>query len=170
MPIKATNHLDSLPPEIHILILLQVSSPKDLYSFIQASPQIYNAFNLARDRVLTRVIHSAFHPEVLYDALMLILAKKELPRGPGKKTLGQFYKRFKSTGKAYTSSMPGFGLYLHDAKYELNRDNRVEAVNEKITAMQILGRYSSGYMNNALAVHSLHTVQAVDITLKALNT
>ena len=76
------SHLENLPTEIHILILLQVSSPKDLYSLVRASPRLHGAYRLVRKRVLSRVmIKHAFHRAVLDDALMLVLAKSELPRG-----------------------------------------------------------------------------------------
>ena len=68
---RAQLTLAELSPEIGLLILLQISSIKDLHSFIQASSRHYNIFRLNKLRILTSVVRHAFHPELLPLALSI---------------------------------------------------------------------------------------------------
>ena len=94
------NHLESLSVELLVLVMIQISSLKDLYSSVRTSPRKYGAFNLAKERVLAAVIRNSLHPEVFHNALIVVTAKQELPRDPTRELLREFFQRFDNQSKA----------------------------------------------------------------------
>ena len=66
---KSKYSLVELSPEVGLLILLQITSTKDLHSFIRAFSRHYNIFRLNKLRILISVINQAFHPRLIPLAL-----------------------------------------------------------------------------------------------------
>lgn len=56
-------------PELQLQILLNVQTPEDLHSLIQASPRTLQVFLLNKATVLSAVARRQFHPAVISDAL-----------------------------------------------------------------------------------------------------
>lgn len=67
---------ESLPSEIHMEILEEMSSTKDLHAMIHASPVAYNAFLLAHEIIFTTVLENSVHPSVFRDMLAIMNAPK----------------------------------------------------------------------------------------------
>ena len=66
--------VDSLSPELVYLILLEVSTLKDLSSIICASAQFYRTFVSFKTTILFTVLQRVIHPDVLSDALAVVAA------------------------------------------------------------------------------------------------
>jgi hypothetical protein len=71
--------LDRLAPELLRLIQSQLDSPKDLYSFIAASPACFRTFITAREIILSSVIKNTLLPGAVYHALFLLRVPKPRP-------------------------------------------------------------------------------------------
>ncbi|KAJ4327242.1 hypothetical protein N0V84_002372 [Fusarium piperis] len=61
--------LDDLAPELLLLILCQIDTPKDLYSFISASPSCYRLFAGSQEHVISSVLRNAFTSENIHHAV-----------------------------------------------------------------------------------------------------
>ena len=57
--------IEDFSADVNLLILLQLSSPKDLHSIIKASPWHNEIFRKNEERILVAVVKQAIHPEVL---------------------------------------------------------------------------------------------------------
>jgi len=52
----ALSKLESMPTELHIIILEQLPDINSLSALVHASPVIYKAYSIARETILTKVI------------------------------------------------------------------------------------------------------------------
>lgn len=60
---------EPMPSDLILMILLQLSSPTDVYSTIRASALCYRIFVAEKSLVLAGAIHRAIPLEILPDAL-----------------------------------------------------------------------------------------------------
>ena len=67
------------PPEILIMIMQHMSSPKDLMSFLLASSTFSNTFELSKASILSNVARNSFHPAIFPLAVTVCTARQELP-------------------------------------------------------------------------------------------
>lgn len=65
----ASTRMDTLPADILLMIMLKLSSPRDLYSTIRSFRYCYQVFLTHKSLVLSTVIQLSIPPEVLPDAL-----------------------------------------------------------------------------------------------------
>ncbi|KAM6534231.1 hypothetical protein FALCPG4_007163 [Fusarium falciforme] len=74
--------LDDLAPELLLLILCQIDTPKDLHSFISASPPCYRLFEGSQEHVISSVLRNAFTIENIHHAVaaLLLPAAHKIPR------------------------------------------------------------------------------------------
>ena len=70
--VDTKGYLDGLPPEIQVLILLQIATIQDLRSLIYASAQYYGAFKVTREKVMSAVLHRTVLPSALSNALSTV--------------------------------------------------------------------------------------------------
>ncbi|RSM05027.1 hypothetical protein CEP52_006526 [Fusarium oligoseptatum] len=61
--------LDDLAPELLLLILCQIDTPKDLHSLISASPHCYRLFASSQEHVISCVLRNAFRIENIHHAV-----------------------------------------------------------------------------------------------------
>ena len=57
--------IEDFSADVNLLILLQLSSPKDLYLIINASPLHYEIFRKNKERIFVAAVKQAIYPEVL---------------------------------------------------------------------------------------------------------
>ena len=89
-------YLESLPTEIQILILLQISTLKDLQSLIHASAHFYAAFRLSKAEVLSAVLRRIIHPSAISDALSAVTAERFEHERIDKEQITHFLDYFKT--------------------------------------------------------------------------
>lgn len=112
--------IETVPAEISIHILCQLSSPESLYALIRASRHYYLIFNASKAKVLSDVIQTCISPEALPDAKAAAAASLNDPRGPDVKTVVTImsaYRRHKDNSIPYailpvTTSTQICRLYL----------------------------------------------------------
>ncbi len=71
--------LHNLAPELLSLILQALDCPRDLYSFIRASPSCFRVYTLTSELVLSSVLKNAILPDVLHHALAHLHIPAALP-------------------------------------------------------------------------------------------
>ncbi|KAM0425469.1 hypothetical protein ACHAPT_009258 [Fusarium lateritium] len=64
--------LDSLAPELLLLVLCQIDSPKDLHSVISASAPCYRVFACSEEHVMSCLLRNAFTSENLHHAVAVL--------------------------------------------------------------------------------------------------
>lgn len=71
---QAASSFENLPIEIHVMILHQMASPRDLYTTFRASPTALGAFLSSRETILATVLERHISPEIFYHYMALLAA------------------------------------------------------------------------------------------------
>lgn len=71
---QAASSFEKLPIEIHVMILHQMASPRDLYATFRASPTALGAFLSSRETILASVLERHISPEIFYHYMALLAA------------------------------------------------------------------------------------------------
>jgi hypothetical protein len=64
--------LENLGPELQRAIMLEVTSPSQLFNLIKSSPRLFHVFLLNKAFILSTIARRQFHPAVLSEALTLV--------------------------------------------------------------------------------------------------
>lgn len=75
----SVRRLSSLPAELICLILQEINSTRDLYSFIRTSSQIHAAFITLKEQVLSSLLERAVSAEVLRRDAQITLKSSQFP-------------------------------------------------------------------------------------------
>ncbi|KAL6713804.1 hypothetical protein ACLMJK_008296 [Lecanora helva] len=73
-----TATLETLPPELHIRVFINLGDTKTLYALIRASPRLLHVFSINKEHVLSHFAKECFNPSVLLEALA-VASLAELP-------------------------------------------------------------------------------------------
>ncbi|KAF2801919.1 uncharacterized protein BDZ99DRAFT_577160 [Mytilinidion resinicola] len=114
-----TSSTYNLSADLTLMILMELESPTDLYSFIRTTKPIYQIFQNHKASVLSAVLHNAVHPATMKDLLLAnraysvcsLSARREyiagLPgRGRGRLTDEEYRKRRLQRVKGFLDSIP----------------------------------------------------------------
>ncbi len=77
---KPRYHLESLAPELQIMIMTHLPTRRSVYNLIQASPQYYRVFLASKELILSTIVRQLLHPDVIPGAQAAALASR-LPPG-----------------------------------------------------------------------------------------
>lgn len=68
--------LESLHPELQVMVMLQIPEINTLYSLIRASPRFFQVFSSNKERIISALAVVQFHPDAFIDALDAIRASQ----------------------------------------------------------------------------------------------